>query len=333
MVYREKVKTMKLQQLRYICEVASHELNISTAAQNLFTSQPGVSKQIRLLEDELGVEIFTRSGKHLTQITPAGQEVLKIAHEILRQVENIRQVGEEYSNPYMGRLAIATTHTQARYRLPPVIEQFRKRYPEVSLHLQQGTPQQIAQMASSGLVDFAIATEAMEHFNNLILLPCYRWNRSVVVPKNHPLTKLPQLTLEAIAQYPIVTYVFGFTGRSQLDDAFSQHGLTPKVVFTATDADVIKTYVKLGMGVGIIAHMAYEPHIDTDLVALDVSHLFASSTTKIAFRKGMWLRSFMFDFMAAFAPHLTRARVEAAILAETVEEREQIFAKVELPIL
>jgi len=324
---------MKLQQLRYICEVADNDLNISTAAQNLFTSQPGVSKQIRLLEDELGIEVFTRSGKHLTQITPAGQEVLKIAQEVLRQVENIRQVGEEYSNPYMGKLAIATTHTQARYRLPPVIEQFRKRYPEVSLHLQQGTPQQIAQMASSGLVDFAIATEAMEHFTNLILLPCYRWNRSVVVPKNHPLTRLPKLTLEAIAQYPIVTYVFGFTGRSQLDDAFSQQGLSPKVVFTATDADVIKTYVKLGMGVGIIAHMAYESQFDTDLVALDVSHLFASSTTKIAFRKGMWLRSFMFDFMAAFAPHLTRARVEAAILAETVEEREQIFAKVELPVL
>ena len=324
---------MKLQQLRYICEVAGNDLNISSAAQNLFTSQPGVSKQIRLLEDELGVEVFTRSGKHLTQITPAGQEILKIAHEVLRQVENIRQVSEEYSNPYMGKLTIATTHTQARYRLPPVIEQFRKRYPEVSLHLQQGTPQQIAQMASSGMVDFVIATEAMEHFNNLILLPCYRWNRSVVVPINHPLTKLSRLSLEDIAKYPIVTYVFGFTGRSQLDDAFNQQGLTPKVVFTATDADVIKTYVKLGMGIGIIAHMAYEPSIDTGLVALDVSHLFASSTTKIAFRKGMWLRSFMFDFMAEFAPHLTRARVEAAILAETLEEREKIFAKVDLPVL
>lgn len=324
---------MKLQQLRYICEVAANQLNVSHAANNLYISQAGVSKQIRLLEDELGIEIFTRSGKHLTQITPAGQDILQIAHEVLRQVENIKQVGEEYSNPYSGKLSIATTHTQARYKLPPVIGRFRQSYPDVSLHVKQGTPQQIAQMAANGTVDFAIATEAMEHFSNLILLPCYHWNRSVVVPKNHPLTQLSKLTLEAIADYPIVTYVFGFTGRSQLDDAFSQKGLNPKVVFTATDADVIKTYVKLGMGVGIVAHMAYEPSIDTDLVALDVSHLFASSTTKIAFRKGMWLRSFMFDFMQGFAPHLTRARVEAAILAETAEEREQIFAQVELPVL
>lgn len=324
---------MKLQQLRYICEVASNNLNVSMAAQNLYTSQPGVSKQIRLLEDELGVEIFTRNGKHLTQVTSAGREVLQIAREILRQTENIRQVGEEYSSPRSGKLAIATTHTQARYRLPPVIDSFRQHYPDVSLHLQQGTPQQIAQMASTGAVDFAIATEAMEHFSNLVLLPCYQWNRSVVVPKNHPLTQLPVLTLEAIADYPIVTYVFGFTGRSQLDQAFQQRGLSPKVVFTATDADVIKTYVKLGMGVGIIAHMAYEPSVDTDLVALDVSHLFQASTTRIAFRKGMWLRSFMFDFMQTFAPHLTRARVEAAILADTPEALEQIFANVELPVL
>ena len=324
---------MKLQQLRYICEVANHNLNVSMAAQNLFTSQPGVSKQIRLLEDELGIEIFTRNGKHLTQITSAGQEVLTIAREMLRQAENIRQIGEEYSNPRSGKLAIATTHTQARYRLPPVIHQFRAAYPDVTLQLQQGTPQQIAQMASNGTVDFAIATEAMEHFNNLILLPCYKWNRSVVVPKNHPLTKRGSLTLEDIADYPIVTYVFGFTGRSQLDQAFQQRGLNPKVVFTATDADVIKTYVRLGMGIGIIAHMAYEPHLDTDLVALEAGHLFEASLTKIAFRKGMWLRSFMFEFMRGFAPHLTRARVEAAITAETPEEREQVFADLELPTL
>ncbi|PTQ89591.1 HTH-type transcriptional regulator CysB [Agitococcus lubricus] len=324
---------MKLQQLRYICEVAANNLNVSTAAQNLYTSQPGVSKQIRLFEDELGIEIFTRNGKHLTQITNAGHEILQIAREVLRQVENIKQVGEEYSNPRLGKLSIATTHTQARYRLPPVIEKFRQFYPDVSLHLQQGTPQQIAQMASTGVVDFAIATEAMEHFTNLILLPCYKWNRSVVVPKNHPLTRIKTLSLENIADYPIVTYVFGFTGRSQLDQAFAQQGLSPKVVFTATDADVIKTYVKLGLGIGIVAHMAYEPAIDNDLVALDVSHLFPSSTTKIAFRRGMWLRSFMFDFMQTFAPHLTRARVESAILADTADEVEQIFADVNLPVL
>lgn len=324
---------MKLQQLRYITEVAKHNLNISMAAQALYTSQPGISKQIRLLEDELGVEIFTRNGKHLTQITSAGQEVIKLAREMLRQAENIRQVGEEYSDPRRGRLSIATTHTQARYRLPSVIEAFRQFYPDVSLHLQQGTPQQIAQMAADGTVDFAIATEAMEHFTNLILLPCYEWNRTVVVPKNHPLTRLPQLTLEALAEYPIVTYVFGFTGRSRLDEAFAAKGLQPTVVFTATDADVIKTYVKLGLGVGIIAHMAYEPAIDDDkLVALNADHLFASSTTRIAFRRGMWLRGFMYAFMQTFAAHLTRDLVERAVEAEDNEQVEALFKDIQLPV-
>lgn len=324
---------MKLQQMRYIVEVARHNLNVSAAAQSLFTSQPGVSKQIRLLEDELGVEIFTRSGKHFTQVTPAGREVLTLAAEMLRQAENIRQVGEEYSNPRKGRLSISTTHTQARYRLPPVIDAFRSRYAEVSLHLQQGTPQQIAQMTSDGTTDFAIATEGMEHFANLILLPCYQWNRTVVVPKGHPLSLLDRpLTLDDVAAWPIVTYVFGFTGRSVLDDAFRRHALTPNVVFTATDADVIKTYVRLGMGIGIIAHMAYEPGKDQDLVALDVGHLFPVSTTRMAFRRGMWLRGFMYDFIREFSPHLTRARVDAAIAAGDQAEVDALFRDLPLPV-
>lgn len=324
---------MKLQQLRYIVEVSRQNLNVSSAAQSLFTSQPGVSKQIRLLEDELGVEIFTRSGKHFTQITPAGKEVLALAKEMLRQAENIRQVGEEYSNPRKGRLAISTTHTQARYRLPSVIASFRKHFPDVSLHLQQGTPQQIAAMASDGTTDFAIATEGMEHFSNLLLLPCYQWNRTVVVPKSHPLAgRTDRLTIEDIASWPIVTYVFGFTGRSVLDDAFRKQGLTPNVVFTATDADVIKTYVRLGMGIGIIAHMAYEPEQDTDLVALDVSHLFPPSTTRMAFRRGMWLRGFMYAFIEEFSPHLTRRRVEAAIVAGDQDAVDALFRDIPLPV-
>ncbi|HEX5361820.1 MAG TPA: HTH-type transcriptional regulator CysB [Fluviicoccus sp.] len=323
---------MKLQQLRYIVEVARNNLNVSAAAQSLYTSQPGVSKQIRLLEDELGVEIFTRSGKHFTQITPAGKEVLAIAREMLRQAENIRQIGEEFSDPRRGKLSISTTHTQARYRLPPVIGAFRHRYPEVSLHIQQGTPQQIAQMASDGVTDFAIATEAMEHFSNLVLLPCYQWNRTVLVPRTHPLAQVGRLTLKEVADWPIVTYVFGFTGRSVLDDAFRREGLHPNVVFTATDADVIKTYVRLGMGIGIIAHMAYEPEVDNDLVALDASHLFPPSTTRMAFRRGMWLRGFMYDFIQEFSPHLTRERVEAAIAAGEPEEVEAIFQGIELPV-
>ncbi len=325
---------MKLQQLRYIWEVAHHDLNVSQTAQSLFTSQPGISKQIRLLEDELGVEIFSRSGKHLTRVTPAGQAILAIAGEILRKTESIRQIALEYTDQKRGHLSIATTHTQARYRLPVVIEKFIARYPDVALHMHQGTPQQIAQMAADGTVEFAIATEAMEHFADLVMLPCYHWNRSVVVPKGHPLASIKKLTLEDVAQYPIVTYVFGFTGRSKLDEAFQSRGLTPQVVFTATDADVIKTYVRLGIGVGIIASMAFEPGKDNqDLVALDASHLFENSTTSIGFRKGTFLRGFMYDFMQEFAPHLTRERVEAALQAHSRDELEELFRNVELPQL
>lgn len=322
---------MKLQQLRYVWEVAHHELNVSLTAQSLFTSQPGISKQIRLLEDELGVEIFSRSGKHLTRVTPAGQVILAIAGDILRKVESIRQVSMEYTDQKRGHLAIATTHTQARYRLPPIIEKFIVQYPEVALHMHQGTPQQIAEMAATGAVDFAIATEGMEHFDDLVMLPCYHWNRSIVVPKNHPLAAQADITLEQIAQFPLVTYVFGFSGRSKLDDAFKARGLTPRVAFTATDADVIKTYVRLGMGVGIIAHMAFDAEADKDLVAIDASHLFERSTTCIGFRKGTFLRGFMYDFIKAFAPHLSRECIDAAVSAHSHSERQQLFERIELP--
>ncbi len=227
---------MKLQQLRYIWEVAHHDLNVSATAQSLFTSQPGISKQIRLLEDELGVEVFARSGKHLTRVTPAGERIIHTAGEILRKCESIKQIAQEFSNEKKGTLTIATTHTQARYALPPVISDFIRKYPEVSLHMHQGTPMQIAEMAADGTADFAIATEALELFGDLVMMPCYRWNRCVIVPKGHPLTKLDKLTLEALAEHPIVTYVFGFTGRSKLDEAFSHRGLAPRVVFTAADA-------------------------------------------------------------------------------------------------
>ena len=232
---------MKLQQLRYIWEVAHHDLNVSATAQSLYTSQPGISKQIRLLEDELGVEVFSRSGKHLTRVTPAGETIIKVAGEILRKVEGIKKIAQEFSNERKGDLAIATTHTQARYALPPVITEFMEEYPDVSLHMHQGTPMQIAEMAVDGSVDFAIATEALELFSDLVMMPCYTWNRCIVVPKGHPLTQVKELTLKDVAAYPVVTYVFGFTGRSKLDEAFAAEGLSPKVVFTAADADVIKT--------------------------------------------------------------------------------------------
>lgn len=323
---------MKLQQLRYIWEVAHHDLNVSATAQSLFTSQPGISKQIRLLEDELGVEIFARSGKHLTRVTPAGEAILKTAGEILRKVETIKQVAQEFSDEKRGSLSIATTHTQARYALPPSIEKFIDKYPEVSLHMHQGTPMQISELAADGTVDFAIATEALELFSDLLMMPCYRWNRCVVVPKNHPLAQLSELTLEDVASYPIVTYVFGFTGRSKLDDAFFDHGLSPKVVFTAADADVIKTYVRLGLGIGIVAQMAFDEATDSDLVALDASHLFSSSITKIGFRRGTFLRGYMYDFVKMFAPHLTKDLVEQAYLCSSKIELDELFENIELPV-
>lgn len=323
---------MKLQQLRYIREVARQGLNISSAAQSLHTSQPGISKQIRLLEDELGLEIFARSGKHLTHITQAGEVILQGAEEILRRVENLRQVAQEFNEPTKGSLSIATTHTQARYALPPVIHEFTKQYPDIALHIHQGTPTQIAQMAAAGEVDIAIATEAMEQFPELITLPCYRWNRCVLVPRDHPLCQLRPLTLEVIAQYPIVTYVSGFTGRSKQDAAFLQQNLIPQVVFTATDADVIKTYVRLGLGIGIIAHMAFDVTTDSDLVALDASHLFESSVTRLGIRRGTFVRGYLYDFIERFAPHLNKKRVIDAAQLATSAERAALFSDIDLPV-
>lgn len=322
---------MKLQQLRYIWEVARHDLNVSATAEWLYTSQPGVSKQIRMLEDELGVQIFLRSGKQLTAVTPAGEAIIALAGKILAESDNIKRIAKEHSDHRRGSLSIATTHTQARYVLPPVIKTFAAKYPEVSLHMHQGSPMQIAELASKHNVDFAIATEALELFDNLVMLPCYRWNRSIIVPPEHPLTKLRKLTLEALAEHPIVTYVFGFTGRSQLDEAFRARGLVPKVVFTATDADVIKTYVRLGIGVGIVASLAHDPTLDSDLVALDASHLFADSVTKIGFSRNTLLRGFMYDFITLFAPHLTRELVERAAAAGDKDAIEDLMREIELP--
>ena len=322
---------MKLQQLRYIWEVAHHDLNVSATAQSLYTSQPGISKQIRLLEDELGIEIFSRSGKHLTNITPAGQAVLEVAGQILKMTENIKQLAQEHRNPDKGSLSIATTHTQARYALPGIIEKFRARYPDVSLHMHQGTPMQISEQASDGTVDFAIATEALELFNDVVMLPCYSWNRCILVPRNHPLAEAPVISLEDVAAHPIVTYVFGFTGRSRLDEAFIDRGLVPNVVFTATDADVIKTYVRLGLGIGIIAQMAYDPKLDQDLVAIPAHDLFKASITSIGFRRGSYLRSYMFDFIELFAPHLTRNVVEDVMAIPTRDQVKQYFDDFVLP--
>jgi LysR family cys regulon transcriptional activator len=305
---------LTLQQLRYVCEVARQGLNISTAAAVLHTSQPGISKQIKLLEDELGVDIYVRSGKRIVAITPAGQAVLASAERMVREAGNLRSLGKEFRSPEEGMLIIATTHTQARYVLPPVIRSFSERYPAVKLTLHQGNPTQVAEAVASGAADLAIATEAVAGNPELITLPCYQWNRCVVVPPGHPLLLLQPLTLQELAQYPLITYDFSFTGRAKINQAFEALGVTANVVLTALDSDVIKTYVELGLGVGILASMAYDPTRDSNLRGIDASHLFEPSVTRLAARRGHYLRAFHYHFIQLFAPQLTRSVVEQALL-------------------
>ena len=323
---------MKLQQLMFFQEVVKQGCNISKAASSLYTSQPGISKQISQLEKELKVDLFDRHGRHLNALTPAGEKIYQLCGEVLAGVSAIQALADEETRGNAGQLSIATTHTQSRYMLPTVITRFRQKYPDVALHMHQGTPMQISQLAVEGTADFAIATEAMELFHDLVMMPCFRWNRAILVPKNHPLCQISRPSLQDIAAFPIVTYVYGFTGRSKLDEAFNAEGLEPKVVFTAVDADVIKTYVRLGLGIGIIASMAVEEERDNDLVALDASHLFEDSITKIGFRKGTYLRSFMYDFMEMFAPHLTADKVDQAAAGKTEGEVSGLFDPAEIPL-
>lgn len=305
---------MNLQQLRYICEIERQGLNVSLAAEALHTSQPGVSKQLGLLEDELGVQIFERNGKRLAGITAPGRIVLNLAMHIVRELKNIKQVGLEYTRESSGSLSIATTHTQARYKLPDVIKIFTESYPDVSLHMHQGNPKQIARMVAAGEADIGIATEALSSFEDLVVMPCYRWNRCVVALPGHPILAEPfPLSLETLAGYPIITYDFAFSGRSLINKAFEQRGLTPNVVLTALDADVIKTYVELGLGIGLLANMAFDAERDRKLRAIDVAHLFEESTTSIALRQGTYLRGYIYSFIELFAPHLDRQTVDSAM--------------------
>ena len=305
---------MKLQQLLYATEVARRGLNVSAAAEALHTAQPGVSSQIRQLEDELNVQIFERNGKRLVGITEPGAAILEMAERVLQEVANIKKVSGEYSNESSGRLSIATTHTQARYALPPAVTAFKQRYPDVRLELHQGSPVHVAELASKGIVDLAIATEALEDFNDLITLPCYQWNRCVICPPEHPLLKEEPLTLAALARFPIVTYDPTVTGRSKINHAFEEAGIEPNVVLTAIDSDVIKTYVQLGLGIGILAKMAFNADRDSGLRAIDASHLFEDSTTRIGIRRGAYLRKYLYDFIELFAPHLSRGLVEEAMM-------------------
>jgi LysR family cys regulon transcriptional activator len=307
---------MKLQQLRYLHEVARRGLNLSEAAIALHTSQPGISKQIRLLEDELGVQILVRNGKRVVAITEPGRIILDIAARILHDTENLKQVGHEFGAEGNGALTIATTHTQARYALPPVVQRFIQRYPKVRLSLREGSPQQLAALMLAGEADIAIITEAYEEYEDLITLPCYQWNRCVITPPGHALLREKKITLESVARYPLITYDFAFSGVSPIRRAFDARGLKPNVALTAVDADVIKTYVELGLGVGILARMAVDPARDSGLQLIDASHLFESSTTRIGLRRNTYLRGYVFDFIEMFAPHLTRRVVEATLRGE-----------------
>jgi LysR family transcriptional regulator, cys regulon transcriptional activator len=321
---------MKLHQLRYLAAVAQSGLNITAAAQKLHTSQPGVSKQIKLLEDELGFQIFVREGRNLTRITPAGQQVIERALKILQEAQSIRDLSTELRDEGRGSLSIGTTHTQARYVLPGVISEFRNRYPNVRLNLHQGTSEQIAEMVAHDRIDCAIATGSDHLYSDLTLMPCYRWHRTVIVPHDHPLASAGRLTFKALAAYPLVTYTFSFTGPSSLHEAFAKAGLTPNVAITARDADVIQTYVRLGLGVGIVAHMAIEPN-DPDLTSIEAGHLFPAHTTWIGFRRGTLLRKYMYDFAQLLAPHLDRRLVDRAHRAATPEETAELFKDIELP--
>jgi len=324
---------MKLQQLKYLLAIVDNGLNITAAAERMYTSQPGVSKQLKLLEEELGMQLFTRKGKSLGDITVGGLQVIDRARVIMREADNIRSLASDYYQEEEGSLSIATTHTQARYVLPQIVTEFRKRFPKVSLNLHQGTSEQIADMVAANDIDFAVATGSNDLFENLLLVPSYRWDRSIVVPKGHALTKLDRkITLQDLAEVPLVTYVFSFGGESSLKRAFADEGLEPDVVFTARDADVIKTYVRMGMGVGIVASMAADCADKEDLQVIDAEGLFPRSTTWIGYRKNAVLRRYMFEFLQLVAPHVSSQQLDDIRRATSQEDIDVLFDASELPL-
>ena len=325
---------MNFHQLQYALAVARNGLSVTNAAAALGTSQPAISRALKELEKELGFDLFVREGRSFARVTPEGTKVLEYAARALAEIESLRAVAADLNQDARGTLSIATTHTQARYVLPPVVQAFRKRYPEVDLHLHQGTSEQISEMVAGDRVQLAIATGSEALFPELVLLPVYRWHRQVIVPKHHPLARAgaPKLTLAALEKYPLVTYVFSFSGPSSLETLFAREGLKPRVALTARDSDVIKTYVRLGMGVGIVASVAFEPETDSDLALVDASHLFPIHTTWVGFRRGTLLRNYAYDFMQLFGPHLNRRQIESAIDARDPESKAEMLSRLQLPI-
>lgn len=304
---------MKLQQLRYILEIQRQGLNVSEAAETLFTSQPGISKQVKLLEDELGITIFERTGKRFTGVTEPGKAVLRIAEQILREAENLKRASADFAGGTSGRLVLAATHTQARYALPLVVRDFIAQHPNVKLEFHQGSPTQIAEWVVKGDADLGIATEALDQYAQLITLPVRQWSHCVIAPAGHAILKHQPLALNELAKWPLITYDTAFSGRSRINRAFERIGATPNVALTALDADVIKTYVSLGLGLGIISALAYDVQRDSGLVAMEAAHLFESNTTRLALRRGTYLRRYDYDFIELFASHLSRRVVDMAM--------------------
>ena len=322
---------MKLQQLRYLAAVVQNDLNITAAAAKLRATQSAISKQLKLLEEELGFDVFMRSGRTLTRVTSPGERVIRHALKMLREADNIHGLSEDLREDVRGSLSIGTTHTQARYVLPPIIQKFRLRYPNVQFHLHQGTSEQIAAMAEVDQIDFAMATGSHELFSKYVLLPCYQWYRRIIVPVDHPLTRIERPTLQDLAAFAIVTYEFSFNGQSSLSQAFAGVGLTANVALTARDADVIKTYVRLGLGVGIVADVALDPKHDRGLISIEAGHLFPVHTTWIGFARDRLLRGYMYDLIMFVAPHLERKLVDRAARCSVQSEVESLFADVRLP--
>lgn len=307
---------MNLHQLRFVREAVRQNFNLTEAAKALFTSQPGVSKAIIELEEELGVDIFARHGKRIRGLTEPGHAVLRSVEMIMQEIDSLKRIGKEFAAQDSGSFTIATTHTQARYALPKVVHAFTQKYPKVRLSLLQGNPKQVAEMVLRDQADLAIATEAIASAEGLISLPCYQWEHVVVVPPEHALAKTGNITLEEIAAYPLITYDAAFTGRAKIDHAFSIRGLKPDILLEAIDADVIKTYVELGLGVGIIAGMAFDPERDKGLRAISVGHLFGSNVSRVALKQGAYLRSYVYSFIELLSPILTRKMVERVMNGE-----------------
>jgi LysR family cys regulon transcriptional activator len=315
---------MNFQQLRSVREAVRCGYNLTEVAKALHTSQPGVSRQIRELEEELGVDLFVRAGKRLTSLTEVGTLIVPIVENMLNDADNLRRAGEEFTQQANGRLSIAATHSQARYALPGAVRDFRQRYPQVTLNLHQGSPKQVAEMLISGEADIGIATEALDKYDNLVALPCYRWTHSVIVPPDHPLLDGQPLTLQRLSKFPIITYGAGYTGRIHIDEAFEAAGLPIDLVLTAMDADVIKTYVELGLGVGIVASIAFDEERDRNLRAIDAGQLIAINLTKLAVRRGSFLRSYVYDFIETFASTLTHDVVQKAMATSPGERIDKL---------